>query len=183
LANLRSYTRNTTVSIASSRGVPASPPPAPPAAPRRCSGRPERSRRAEIALRSFSFAVAASSTSFARLTSRHAPAKLIRLSRIAGHELATMNRSDRFQAIESAGYAGRRAGGHAPRTRESGRMSINNSADEPPVAVTALLRADRRKHPKNCPFKEFEERRVLSAVHFTASGTAAAWNRAQPTMR
>jgi hypothetical protein len=27
-----------------------------------------------------------------------------------------VNLSDRFQAIESAGFAGRRAGGHAPRT-------------------------------------------------------------------
>jgi hypothetical protein len=49
--------------------------------------------------------------------------------------------------------------------------------------TAALLRFDRRKHPKNGSFKEFEERGVLSAVHFTASGTAAAWNRAQPTMR
>ena len=47
----------------------------------------------------------------------------------------------------------------------------------------AVLRFDRRKHPKNGSFKEFEERGVLSGVHFTASGTAAAWNRAQPTMR
>src|SRR5688572_32985593 len=46
-----------------------------------------------------------------------------------------------------------------------------------------LLRFDRRKHPKNGSFKEFEERGVLSGVHFIASGTAAAWNHAQPTMR
>ena len=34
-------------------------------------------------------------------------------SRIAGNELAAMNRSDRFQAMESAASAGRRAGRHA----------------------------------------------------------------------
>ena len=53
---------------------------------------------------------------------------------------------------------------------------------EPKSEVTApLLRMNPRA--KIVCFKEFEERRVVSAVHFTASGTAAAWNRAHPTMR
>jgi hypothetical protein len=52
----------------------------------------------EIALRSYSVAAAASSTCFRHLPSRHAPARLIRGPRIARHELAALNHSDRFQA-------------------------------------------------------------------------------------
>ena len=56
-------------------------------------------RTPEISLRSYLSAAAASSTTFERPSSRHAPALLIRTSRIAGHELAAMNRSAPFQAI------------------------------------------------------------------------------------
>jgi hypothetical protein len=71
------------------------------------------------------FAPAASSTRFDRLPSRHAPAKLIRTSWIAGHELAALNRFARFQASrESACSAGRRP----PDTAASRSLSVGSYA-------------------------------------------------------
>jgi len=94
-----------------------------------------RLRLPEIALRSYSVDAATSSRFLARLPSRHAPAPLTQTPRIARHELAATNRSDRFQAIDVGRL--RRSAGRRARPANLGikPRSVCWHTDEPSVAL------------------------------------------------
>ena len=77
-----------------------------------CSASPSRRCTPEISLGSCSVAPVASSSQFLRLPARQAPSTLIRPTRIAGYELASLNRVVRFQATYVGVRAGRRRAEH-----------------------------------------------------------------------